>query len=90
MSRFVSNATHKETDASGTGPFVGLSDAQLAHLIESAKTLRTPTMRARFTKEVMAFLAQQLTPGPGRARFISNGQLALAIDHAMRRLRVVA
>ena len=89
MSRFVSNATHKETDASGTGPFVGLSDAQVAHLIESAKILRPP-MRARFTKEVMAFLAQRLTPGPGRARFISNGQLALAIDHAMRRLRVVA
>ena len=90
MSSAAGKATSNETDASETGPYVGLSDAQIAHLIESAKTFRTRGLRARFIKEVTAFLAQQVTPGPERARFISNGQLTLAIDHAMRRLGVAA
>ena len=90
MSSAAGNATSNETDASETGPFVGLSDAQIAHLIESAKILRTRAMRAHFIKEVTAFLAKQVTPGRGRARFVSNGQLTLAIDHAMRRLGVAA
>ena len=79
-----------ETDASETELFIGLSDSQIAHLIESAKTFRTRGLRARFIKEATAFLAQQVTPGPERARFISNGQLTLAIDHAMRRLGAAA
>jgi len=89
MSSAAGKATSHETDASETG-LIGLSDAQIAHLIESAKTFRTRGLRARFIKEVTAFLAQQVTPGPERARFISNGQLTLAIDHAMRRLGVAA
>ena len=67
-------------------PKVALSDEQVARLADSAKILRTRTMRARFVKEVMTLLVRQVPPGPGRARAISNGQLTLAIDDAMRRL----
>ena len=70
-------------DVSGSEPFVGLSDEQVARLTDSAKVLRTRTMRARFIKEVMTLLVRQAPPGPGRTRVISNGQLTLAIDDAM-------
>ena len=67
-------------------PKVALSDEQVARLTDSAKILRTRTMRARYIKEVMTLLVRQVPPGPGRTRAISNGQLTLAIDDAMRRL----
>ena len=67
-------------------PIVALSDEQVARLTDSEKILRTRTKRARFIKEVMTLLVRQVPPGPGRARDISNGQLTLAIDDAMRRL----
>ena len=63
-----------------------LSDEQVARLIDSAKILRTRTKRALFMKEVMTLLARQVAPGSERIRAISNGQLTLAIDDAMRRL----
>jgi hypothetical protein len=73
-------------DVSNSDPFVGLSDEQVARLIDSAKILRTRIKRALFIKEVMTLLARQVTPGSERIRTISNGQLTLAIDDAMRRL----
>ena len=73
-------------DVSGSETLVGLSDEQVARLADSAKILRTRIVRARFIKEVMTLLARQVTPGSGRTRAISNGQLTLAIDDAMRRL----
>ena len=73
-------------DVSNSDPFVGLSDEQVARLIDSAKILRTRIKRALFIKEVMTLLARQVTPGSERIRTISNGQLMLAIDDAMRRL----
>ena len=73
-------------DVSNSDPFVGLSDEQVARLIDSAKILRTRIKRALFIKEVMTLLARQVTPGAGLIRTISNGQLILAIDDAMRRV----
>ena len=73
-------------DVSGSDLFVGLSDEQVARLIDSAKILRTKIKRGLFIKEVMTLLARQVTPGLERIRAISNGQLTLAIDDAMRRL----
>ncbi len=73
-------------DVSGSDLFVGLSDEQVARLIDSAKILRTKITRGLFIKEVMTLLARQVTPGLERIRAISNGQLTLAIDDAMRRL----
>jgi len=73
-------------DVSNSDPLVGLSDEQVARLIDSAKILRTRIKRALFIKEVMTLLSRQFTPGSERIRTISNGQLTLAIDDAMRRL----
>ena len=73
-------------DVSGSDPSVGLSDEQVARLIDTAKILRTRIKRALFIKEVMTLLTRQVTPGSERIRAISNGQLTLAIDDAMRRL----
>ena len=72
-------------DVSNSDPLVGLSDEQVARLIDSAKILRTRIKRALFIKEAMTLLARQVTPGSERIRTISNGQLTLAIDDAMRR-----
>ena len=73
-------------DVSNSDPLVGLSDEQVARLIDSAKILRTSIKRALFMKEVMTLLARQVAPGLERIRAITNGQLTLAIDDAMRRL----
>ena len=72
-------------DVSNSDPLVGLSDEQVACLIDSAKILRTRVKRALFMKSNDA-------PGTtGHAWFgthsgFTNGQLTLAIDDAMRRL----
>ena len=73
-------------DVSNSDPLVGLSDEQVARLIDSAKILRTRIKRALFIKEVMTHLALQVPPGSERIRAVSNGQLTLAIDDAMTRL----